>query len=246
MLTLLKVLPGALIILGFGYWCLRSDFNLSDFLWSFFQRLALFWLIFDLTYRMLSPGGITERHFMITADRCAHYRRQMVRLGGALLPVIFWSELGEKSPLRLVDDVIGQIVIVIALALLALFVYPFCRDSWREKDSHAVRLVIVTAVTVTPIILIGLMVAGYFYTTLQLAGRWIDSLYLLFLWNIVYLTAIRGLGVAARRLAYRRAIARRQSLVKEGAEGGEPVEEPPLALDKLTNSHYVLQRWRSS
>ncbi|AKP34598.1 mechanosensitive channel MscK [Yersinia aleksiciae] len=233
MLTLLKVLPGSLIILGIGYWCLRSDFNLSDFFWSFFQHLALFWLIFDLTYRMLSPGGITERHFMISADRCAHYRRQMVRLGAALLPVIFWSALGQKSPLRLVDDVIGQIVIVIALALLALFVFPFCRDSWREKDSHAVRLVIITAVAVTPIILIGLMIAGYFYTTLQLAGRWIDSLYLLFLWNIVYLTAIRGLGVAARRLAYRRAIARRQSLVKEGAEGGEPVEEPPLALDQI-------------
>lgn len=233
MLTLLKVLPGSLIILGIGYWCLRSDFNLSDFFWSFFQHLALFWLIFDLTYRMLSPRGITERHFMISADRCAHYRRQMVRLGAALLPVIFWSALGQKSPLRLVDDVIGQIVIVIALALLALFVFPFCRDSWREKDSHAVRLVIITAVAVTPIILIGLMIAGYFYTTLQLAGRWIDSLYLLFLWNIVYLTAIRGLGVAARRLAYRRAIARRQSLVKEGAEGGEPVEEPPLALDQI-------------
>ncbi|ABG14583.1 putative potassium efflux system [Yersinia pestis Antiqua] len=79
----------------------------------------------------------------------------------------------------------------------------------------------------------GLMVAGYFYTTLQLAGRWIDSLYLLFLWNIVYLTAIRGLGVAARRLAYRRAIARRQSMGKEGAEGSEPIEEPPLALDQI-------------
>ncbi|CNL50370.1 potassium efflux protein KefA [Yersinia aldovae] len=233
LLTLLKVLPGSLVILGIGYWCLRSDFNLSELFWSFFQRLALFWLVFDLTYRMLSPGGITERHFMIAVDRCAHYRRQMVRLGGALLPVIFWSALGDKSPLRLVDDVIGQVVIVIALALLALFVYPFCRDSWREKDSHAVRLVIVTAVAATPIILIGLMVAGYFYTTLQLAGRWIDSLYLLFLWNIVYLTAIRGLGVAARRLAYRRAIARRQSLAKEGAEGSEPVEEPPLALDQI-------------
>lgn len=152
---------------------------------------------------------------MISTDRCAHYRRQIVRLGAALLPVIFWSVLGERSPLRLVDDVIGQIVIVIALALLALFIFPFCRDSWRERlpcgtlshyhcnhcDTYSID---------------GVNGCGYFYTTLQLAGRWIDSLYLLFLWNIVYLTAIRGLGVAARRLAYRRAIARRQSMGKEG------------------------------
>ncbi|MCW6567680.1 mechanosensitive channel MscK [Yersinia ruckeri] len=233
LLTLLKVLPGVLLILGMGCWCLNSELSISDFLWSLSLQLALFWLIFDLTYRMLSPGGITERHFNISADRCAHYRRQMVRLGMALLPVIFWSVLGEKSPLRLVDDVIGQVVVVIALALLAVFVFPFCRDSWREKNSHAVRLVIVTAIAITPVILIGLMGAGYFYTALRLAGRWIDSIYLLFLWNIVYLTAIRGLGVAARRLAYRRAIARRQSLAKEGAEGSEPVEEPPLALEQI-------------
>ncbi|MDK4804511.1 mechanosensitive ion channel, partial [Serratia nevei] len=34
--------------------------------------------------------------------------------------------------------------------------------------------------------------------------------------------------------AYRRALARRQNVAKEGAEGGEPVvEEPPLALDQI-------------
>lgn len=123
---------------------------------------------------------------------------------------------------------------MLTLALLTVLVFPLCRDSWREKGSHAVRLVVVTALAATPLILLGLMFAGYFYTTLRLASRWIDSLYLFFLWNIVYLTALRGLSVAARRLAYRRALARRQNVAKEGAEGGEPVvEEPPLALDQI-------------
>ena len=95
------------------------------------------------------------------------------------------------------------------------------------------RLVVVTALAATPLILLGLMFAGYFYTTLRLASRWIDSLYLFFLWNIVYLTALRGLSVAARRLAYRRAGAAAKR-GEGGAEGGEPVvEEPPLALDQI-------------
>ncbi|AYO36590.1 mechanosensitive channel MscK [Serratia sp. P2ACOL2] len=234
-LTLLKVLPGSALLLGVGFWCYRVEIGLSDFLWALSQQLALFWLIFGFTYRTLAPGGICERHFNFAAELCAHYRRQTVRLGLALLPLIFWSVLGEKAPLRLVEDVIGQVVVMLTLALLAVLVFPLCRDSWREKGSHAVRLIIVTAIAATPLILLGLMFAGYFYTTLRLAGRWIDSLYLFFLWNIVYLTAIRGLSVAARRLAYRRAIARRQSLAKEkeGAEGVEPVEEPPLALDQI-------------
>ena len=234
-LTLLKVLPGSALLLGAGFWCYRAEIGLSDFLWALSQQLALFWLIFGFTYRTLAPGGICERHFNYAAELCAHYRRQTVRLGLALLPLIFWSVLGEKAPLRLVEDVIGQVVVMVTLALLAVLVFPLFRDNWREKSLHAVRVIIATIIAATPLILLGLMFAGYFYTTLRLASRWIDSLYLFFLWNIVYLTAIRGLSVAARRLAYRRALARRQSLAKEkeGAEGGEPVEEPPLALDQI-------------
>lgn len=235
LLTLLKVLPGSLLLLGAGFWFYRADFSISDFIWDLSQQLALFWLVFGFTFRMLAPGGISERHFNAPADRCAHYRRQTLRLGLVLLPLIFWSVLGEKAPLRLVEDVIGQVVVILTLALLAELVFPICRDHWREKDSHTVRLLMVTALAATPVILLGLMFAGYFYTTLRLAGRWIDSLYLFFLWNIVYLAAIRGLSVAARRLAYRRALARRQNLAKEkeGAEGNEPLEEPPLALDQI-------------
>ncbi|MGG4625455.1 mechanosensitive channel MscK [Serratia odorifera] len=233
LLILLKVVPGAALLLGVGFWCYRSEISISDFLWSLSQQLSLFYLVFGFTFRLMAPGGIAERHFALAASLCAHYRRQTIRLGLALLPLIFWSVLGEKAPLRLVEDVIGQVVVMLTLLLLAVLVFPLCRDSWREKGAHAVRLVIVTAIAATPLMLLGLMFAGYFYTTLRLAGRWIDSLYLFFLWNIVYLTAIRGLSVAARRLAYRRALARRQSLAKEGAEGNEPVEEPPLALDQI-------------
>ncbi|MFI8415277.1 mechanosensitive channel MscK [Serratia sp. NPDC078593] len=233
LLTLLKVLPGSALMLGVGFWCYRAELDISEFLWALSQQLALFWLVLGFTFRLMAPGGIAERHFTLSANRCAHYRRQTVRLGVVLLPLIFWSKLGEKAPLRLVEDVIGQVVVLLTLILLAVLVFPLCRDSWRNKGSHAIRLMIVTALAATPLILIGLMFAGYFYTTLRLAGRWIDSLYLFILWNIVYLTAIRGLSVAARRLAYRRAIARRQSQMKEGAEGGEPVEEPPLALDQI-------------
>ncbi|MHA7848087.1 mechanosensitive channel MscK [Serratia sp. D1N4] len=235
LLTLLKVLPGSLLLLGAGFWFYRAEFTVSDFIWALSQQLALFWLVFGFTFRMLAPGGISERHFNTPADHCAHYRRQTLRLGLALLPLIFWSVLGEKAPLRLVEDVIGQVVVILTLALLSVLVFPLCRDSWREKGSHAVRLVIVTAIAAMPMILLGLVFVGYFYTALRLAGRWIDSMYLFFLWNIVYQAAIRGLSVAARRLAYRRALARRQNLAKEkeGAEGSEAVEEPPLALDQI-------------
>nr|WP_037383682.1 mechanosensitive channel MscK [Serratia sp. DD3] len=234
-LTLLQVLPGVLLILGTGFWFYCAEISISDFIWALSRQLALLWLVFALIFRLLAPGGIYQRHFNAKLDLCNHYRRQCIKLGLTLLPLIFWSILGEKNPSKLVDDVIGQVVVILTLSLLTVLMYPICRNSWREKNNHAVRLLVVTALAVTPLILLGLMFMGYFYTALQLAGRWIDSLYLFFLWNIVYQAVIRGLSVAARRLAYRRAVARRQNLAKEkeGAEGIEPVEETPLALEQI-------------
>lgn len=96
-LTLLKVLPGAALLLGVGFWMYRADLGISDFIWALSQQLALSWLVFGFSYRMLKPGGIAERHFNFGANLCAHYRRQTLRLGLALQPLIFWSVLGESA-----------------------------------------------------------------------------------------------------------------------------------------------------
>ncbi|WP_409306457.1 mechanosensitive channel MscK [Pectobacterium sp. B1J-3] len=233
LLEFIMILPVGLLILAIGFWVRHIESTIGGFIWSLSQNLVLFWMVFGLAYRSLLPGGISERHFNFTASLAAHYRRQVVRIGGAMLPMIFWAVIGEKAPLYLADDVIGQIVMFCNLILLGILVFPLCRDSWREKETHTVRLIVITALALMPPVLIGLMYNGYFYTTLRLAGRWVDSLYLLIVWSIIYLTTIRGLSVAARRLAYRRAVARRQSMVKEGAEGSEPVPEPPLALEQI-------------
>jgi hypothetical protein len=47
---------------------------------------------------------------------------------------------------------------------------------------------------------------------------------------------VRGLGVAARRLAYQRALAKRQA-AKEAGDGEIPViEEPTLDIEQVNNS----------
>ncbi len=76
-----------------------------------------------------------------------------------------------------------------------------------------------------------LTATGYFYTTLRLAGRWIETVYLVMIWNLLYQTVLRGLSVAARRIAGA-ARWRRQHLVKEG-QGAEPQEEPTIALEQV-------------
>ncbi len=116
--------------------------------------------------------------------------------------------ISELSPLNLMDDVLGQLVIFFNLLLIAVLVWPMCRESWRDKESHSLRLLTITVLSIVPVALMVLTATGYFYTTLRLAGRWIETVYLVMIWNLLYQTVLRGLSVAARRIARRRALAR--------------------------------------
>ena len=233
LIDLIRALPVCLLILAAGLILLTMQLNISELLWAFSKKLTMFWLVFGLCWKVLEKDGVAIRHFNMPVQLTSHWRRQIVRISLALLPLHFWSVVAELSPLHLMDDAMGQFVIFLNLLLIAVLVWPMCRESWRDKESHTLRLVTITVLSIVPVALMVLTATGYFYTTLRLAGRWIETVYLVILWNLLYQTVLRGLSVAARRIAYRRALARRQNLVKEGAEGAEPLEEPTIALEQV-------------
>ena len=97
------------------------------------------------------------------------------------------------------DDVLGQTVILLNLLVITGLVWPMFRESWRDKESHSIRLITITVLAIVPIALMVLTATGYFYTTLRLSGRWIETVYLVILWNLLYQTVLRGLSVAVVR-----------------------------------------------
>ncbi|MTD40813.1 mechanosensitive channel MscK [Erwinia sp. CPCC 100877] len=235
LINLVRTLPVSLLILGIGVLLLCMRFISSDLMWGIAKELALFWTILGLSWRVLEKEGVAVRHFMISPINSRHYRRQIVRISLALLPLLVWAVIGGHSPLHLMNDVLGQLVIFLNLLLLAGLMLPIWRDAWRDKESHTIRLVVISILLLVPIGLLVLTATGYFYTTLRLAHRWIDTVYLVIIWNLLYQTVLRGLSVAARRIAWRRALARREAMAKEGEEGAETMveEEPPLGLDQV-------------
>ncbi|MEX3019021.1 mechanosensitive channel MscK [Kluyvera sp. STS39-E] len=233
LIDLIRALPVVLLILAAGLVLLTMQLNISALLWAFSKKLAIFWLVFGLCWKVLEKNGVAVRHFNMPEQLTSHWRRQIVRISLALLPLHFWSVVSELSPLNLMDDVLGQFVILLNLLAIAILTWPMCRESWRDKESHSLRLLTVTVLSLVPLGLMVLTATGYFYTTLRLSGRWIETVYLVIFWNLLYQTVLRGLSVAARRIAYRRAVARRQNMVKEGAEGAEPQEEPTIALEQI-------------
>ncbi|MDL9983514.1 mechanosensitive channel MscK [Providencia rettgeri] len=233
LLTLMQTLPISLFLLAFGYWFLKTGNVQGPFFWQFSQQLAIFWALFELTFRVLKPQGIAQKHFGIEKEKISQTRRRMIRLSIPLVPLIFFSTYGVSNPLKVSEDVIGQLIVLVSLILLCIFTIPFCKQVWQEKGSHLTRSIVMTLLTFSPLILVGLMMAGYYYTTLRLANRWLDSLYLLLLWYITYNASLRGLTLVARKLAYQRAIERRAMLKQEDVEN-EPIKEPPMTIELIS------------
>ncbi|MGQ7147240.1 hypothetical protein ACUOA8_51825, partial [Escherichia sp. SS-MK2] len=86
------------------------------------------WLVFGLCWKVLEKNGVAVRHFGMPEQQTSHWRRQIVRISLALLPIHFWSVVAELSPLHLMDDVLGQAMIFFNLLLIAFLVWPMCRE----------------------------------------------------------------------------------------------------------------------
>jgi potassium efflux system protein len=76
------------MILAVGLILLTMQLNISDLLWAFSKKLALFWLVFGLCWKVLEKDGVAVRHFQYAAQLTSHWRRQIVRVSLALLPLI--------------------------------------------------------------------------------------------------------------------------------------------------------------
>ncbi|MDR5898619.1 mechanosensitive channel MscK [Halomonas vilamensis] len=232
-LNVLLALPGGCVLAGVGVG-LQAPALI---------QLAVLWVVVALGRRLLVPGGVAESHFNWPAAYNARVRYGLIGLGVALAPVVSIAAMTEAiqtplamRPIAFLLFTLGLLTMSVLLAKLVLAHVPFF-------GVHLFRIVLGLAMALVPLVLLGVVAWGYEYTALKLTGRFVVTLYLLGLWVVIEATVVRSLAVAARRLAYRRALARRYAQVQEGAEGGvDVVEEPPLDMEQINAQSLRLSR----
>ncbi|MBD9482784.1 mechanosensitive channel MscK [Pseudomonas sp. PDM14] len=206
-------------------------------------EMAQAWLVFYTLYRILSPGGVAELHFRWARPQVAYLARQVRALGLVVLALVAVVTVAEHQPAALAKDVIGIVVVLTCFGLMTWLMSKLLLAGPMREHASPFRLLIGLAFTALPVALMIAVGFGYYYTALKLTERLIDTLYLLTLWLIVEAAFTRGLTVAARRLAYQRALAKRQAQPKEGLEGNEvATEEPKLDIDQINQQSLRLIR----
>ena len=240
--TGLEVLPGALLIMSIGLLFLFSGLSDPKVIWFMSLRLTAAYMAFSMLLKILRPGGMAETHFGQAPAEVAHKYRSLKYVWRSLIPLIIVATLGELEPSRLATDAIGQLVTLTMLIVTLVLIYPIFRARMgQERD--VMHWLAAMLLTLAPIALIVLVAMGYYYTALKLTNRFIDTFYLFMAWSIIQQTAFRGLAIAARRLAHRRAVARREQLKQqEDTDTTELIEDKPISLEEINQQSLRLTK----
>lgn len=242
LLNLLLALPGTLFLALCGF-ALQMDARGQNVnLGAALFQMAQAWLVFYTVYRILADGGVAEAHFRWGRPQVAFLHQQIRRLGLVVMALVAVVTVAEHQPASLANDVIGLAVVLGCYALMAWLLYKLLLSGPAREHASPFRMLIGAALSLLPLALIVAVGFGYYYTALKLSDRLINTLYLLMIWLIIEATFVRGLAVAARRLAFQRASSKRQAQSKEGVDGEVTIEEPTLDIEQVNQQSLRLIR----
>lgn len=241
-LNIILALPVALFLALCGYALLHDARGQNLYLGAALYEMAEAWLVFYTLHRILSPDGVAILHFHWPPANVAFFRQHLRRLGLVVMALVAVVSIAEHQPASLANDVIGIIVVLSCYALMAWMLFHLLFSAPLREHTSGLRTTVGVLFNLLPLALIGAVAFGYYYTALKLTDRLIDTLYLLIILLLVEATLVRGLSVAARRLAYQRALAKRQAQSKESLDGEAPVEEPTLDIEQVNQQSLRLIR----
>ncbi len=238
----LLVLPLPLIVAACGVVLIRDPQAATTVFGESLLKLAQAMLVFGVGYRLLARGSVAERHFGWEPARVQSLYRQVRWLGLVVMPMVLVVSIAERQLSGLAEDVLGIFIVLAGFLLMSWILLRIMLTQppfFGSRVLHFVAALLLVGLPLAHVLLVGF---GYYYTALKLTGRLLDSLYIIAIWTVVQSSVLHGLDVAARRLALQRAEARRQTPPREGAEGGELIEEPTLALEKVNQQSLRLVR----
>ena len=242
-LNSLVALPGPLALGGLGIVLALIDTELIAGLGKAIMQLALAWAFIAWARRLLVRDGVATKHFYWPSAYVARLRWLLGWLGLALVPVLLVGTLALEGEIVLTTRPVAMLLLFAGLVAMSLMLARLILAHTPFFGVKLFRLILGLMMAAVPIVLLGLIIFGYEYTALSLVGRFVITLYLLALWILVEASVVRGLAVAARRLAFKRALMRRRAQAQEGSDSGlDVVDEPPLDMEQINQQSLRLSK----
>lgn len=202
--------------------------------WEWVSSMSSYWLFFATILSLLRPNGLAYRHFGMPPESNAIFQR-IIKESVWIVVLLFVSSIfSQVEIIGFTNDVIGQVMTIIALALCTFLVRPLLDRGIREyenaktedgtKRSVSLFKLLRFVLFIVPLTLIVLIVLGYYYTAVYLIEHIIKSYLIALVWVFGRYFAYRSLTISSRRMAYRRLQHKREKIREQAAEQGK--EEP--------------------
>ncbi|MDY0205370.1 MAG: mechanosensitive channel MscK [Pseudomonas sp.] len=243
LLNLLLALPGAIVLASLGA-MVQADsqggYNLEigQALWG----MAQVWLVFYFMYRILAPNGVAIMHFRWPRRQVAFLQKNIRTMGLAALVLTAVVTVAQAKPAALSEDVIGITVLMSCLLILAWVMGRLLFHRYSNHNTSVFRRLVGVVVALMPLLFVAALVSGYYYTALKLSARLLDTLSLMLIWALLEAVLVRGLALAARRLAWQRAQDAKQNQPKDGVEGDVATDDMLLDISQINEQSLRLAR----
>ncbi|MDH2924022.1 potassium transporter KefA [Nicoletella semolina] len=226
--TIVLSLPSTLMFLMVSTITLFLFFKdpLSGSIWI--TQAAGYWLFFATVLSLLRPNGLAYRHFDMPQASNQIFQRIIKQSVWIVVLLLVSSIFSQVESIGFTNDVIGQVMTIIALALCLFAVRPLLDRGIREyentrnedgtKRSVSLFKLLRLVLFIAPITLIALIVLGYYYTAVYLIEHIIKSYLIALIWVFGRYFVYRSLTISSRRMAYRRLQQKREKLREQAQE----------------------------
>lgn len=249
LLTAILALPTTLWFLALcqliGFFFFRNPIAFWE--WSF--EMAGYWWFFNFALALLRPNGIMIKHFGFTPENVGHIRTVTRRIIVAIVLLLNTSIFSNVMERGLANDVLGEINTISALVFCIFIILPLFNKmviGYNQSAPLANDKLLLNVVRLTllfmPIMLIILIILGYYYTSLNLIKHAISTYIAWVVWTLIRQIIYRAITVSSRRLAYRRLQEKRaQRKTEQNDEASDDVvvssdsQEEGLALNDVRN-----------
>ena len=255
-LTILKVAPGIAVLYGIG-WLLDSNFHNQEFARAVGRGLcaaSIPLFLLQTFYRLLSEGGIAELHLNWRRKSVAVLRKQLAWLRLVVVPCVFLITLTANQSVSEYSDSLGRLALIVLLAAMSFSLSRVMHptrgvlkyflaeryDSWIART----RYFWFAGVVIIPLIIAGFAAAGYLASAIELEGKLVATIRILFVALLIHELALRGLRLYNRELALKKLREKRQAekTAKPSGETGESV--PTIDPDQIDISTINSQTMR--
>ena len=240
-LTLLiaAIWPGLMAYLS---WRMTAALDASEFCKAIGAGLAstaLVNFVLELLRNTCRPKGLGEAHLGWPDHNLQVLRHHLKWLNVVVLPLVFIVATLHAEENERWNDSLGRLCFIATMLLSALFLQRILRPgkgvfqeylasrpgSWMDRLQYVWYPVVVFL----PLFLGGLAVAGYYYTSQQLAARMVISFYVFLGLILLGSFLLRWLLVNRRRLAMATARRRRAALQMQNSLSAEAAALPASA-----------------